>query len=51
MQQNGLNLKNGRYVWNHLNKWEKCKISPCGLPDLQIAPCGFKMNLEVLEVC
>jgi hypothetical protein len=28
MQQNGLNLKNSSYVWNHLNKWENVKLVP-----------------------
>jgi len=25
--------------------WKKCKISPCDLLDLQIAPYGIKINL------
>jgi hypothetical protein len=30
---------------------KKCKISNNGLPDLQLALCGIKMNSEVFEVC
>jgi hypothetical protein len=34
-----------------LKQMGKCKISPCGFPELQIAPCGSKMNSEVPKVC
>jgi hypothetical protein len=30
---------------------KKCKISLCGLPDLQVAPCSIKMNSKVPRVC
>ena len=30
---------------------EKCKISPCGLLDLQLIPCGIKVNSKFLNVC
>jgi hypothetical protein len=34
-----------------IRKREKYKITPYGLPDLQLAHFGTKMHLEVLEVC
>jgi hypothetical protein len=30
---------------------EKCKISPCGLLDLQLTHCGIKMNSKVPDIC
>jgi len=31
-------------------KKDKCKISPCSLPKLQITPCRIKNNLAVFRV-
>jgi hypothetical protein len=29
----------------------KCKNNPCDLLDIQLASCGIKLSLNVLEIC
>jgi len=43
-------IKGQKNYFFFLKKKDKCKISPCSLPKLQIAPCKIKNNSAIFRV-